>query len=319
MNIEDLEAFVEVGKDMNMTAAAKRMYTSQQNLSLKIQRLEKHFHTALFERKPHLHLTYAGEQLLGSASVILREHREYRNLIADITENRAANLRIAITTSRASAVFPLMMKQYTELWPHVRLRIDDLSTPQSLPLLAKGDLDLAVVVPTKANLLEWNEKIIFEKIMREKTYLVVSPEIMDACFGDRAEEIVKRSTNGADLKDFSQVPFILHQMPMNLRKLADECFDHCGVKPFIRMEVNSTDQILALYRCHIGAFFCKGIRIPELLSEHPDCHVFPLDFPEAIQQEDLCIATKRYGKKAAHLADFCRLFRQVCSGIEVSG
>ncbi len=313
MNIEDLEAFVEIGKDMNMTAAAKRLYTSQQNLSLKIRRLEKYYNTALFERKPHLHLTYAGEQLLESASVILREHREYRNLIADITENHAANLRIAITTSRASAVFPLMMKQYTDLWPHVRLRVDDLSTPQSLPLLAKGDLDLAVVVPTKANLLEWNEKIIFEKIMREKTYLVVSPTIMNACFGDRAEEIVKRSANGADLKDFSQVPFILHQMPMNLRKLADECFDLCGMKPVIRLEASSTDQILALYRCHLGAFFCKGIRIPELLSEHPDCNIFPINLPEALQQEDLCLATKRYGKKAAHLADFCRLFRAACS------
>ena len=135
MNIEYLEAFVEVGKDMNMTAAAKRMYTSQQNLSLKIRRLEKYYNTALFERKPHLHLTYAGEQLLESASVILREHREYKNLISDIAEKRTANLHIAVTSSRAGAVFPLMMEKYTHLWPNVRLRIDDLNTPQSLPLL----------------------------------------------------------------------------------------------------------------------------------------------------------------------------------------
>ena len=61
MNIEDLEAFAETAKDMNITAAARRMYISQQALSLKIQRLEKYYGTALFERKPHLHLTYAGE------------------------------------------------------------------------------------------------------------------------------------------------------------------------------------------------------------------------------------------------------------------
>ena len=90
------------------------------------------------------------------------------------------------------------------------------------------------------------------------------------------------------------------------------------MKPIIRLEATSTDQILALYRCHLGAFFCKGIRIPELLSEHPDCHVFPINLPEALQQEDLCLATKRYGKKAAHLTDFCRLLRQACLDIQLS-
>ena len=75
----------------------------------------------------------------------------------------------------------------------------------------------------------------------------------------------------------------------------------------------STDQILSLYDCRLGAFFCKGIRIPEILSEHPDCHVFPVNTPEARQQENLCLATKRYRKKAPCLVDFCRLFRAACS------
>ena len=313
MNIEDLEAFAETAKDMNITAAARRMYISQQALSLKIQRLEKYYGTALFERKPHLHLTYAGEQLLNTAAVILREHREYKNLISDIAEKRTANLHIAVTSSRAGAVFPLMMEKYTHLWPNVRLRIDDLNTPQSLPLIAKGDIDLAVIVPTKANLMEWGEKVDFEIVMREKTYLVVSSEVMNTYFGGDAENVSKKSKGGADLRDFAHVPFVLHQLPMNLRKLADDCFDSCNVRPVIRLEAASTDQILSLYDCRLGAFFCKGIRIPEILSEHPDCHVFPVNTPEARQQENLCLATKRYRKKAPCLVDFCRLFRAACS------
>ncbi len=316
MNIDDLEAFVEITKDMNMTAAAKRMYISQQTLSLKVQRLEKYYDTALFERKPHLHLTYAGELLLQSASVILREHREYMNAISDIAENHAANLRIAITSSRAGAIFPLMMGEYSDLWPNVRIRIDDLSTPRSLPLLSRDELDVAIVVPTKANLIEWNDKVEFEKVMQEKTYLVISSELMEEYFGDRAEEITRKSKDGADLRDFAQVPFILHQMPMNLRKLADDCFDACGVKPVIRLETTSTDQILALYDCRLGAFFCKGIRIPELITNYPDCLAFPINTPEALKQEDLCLATRRYRKKAKHLQDFCKLFGETCAEIE---
>ena len=318
MNIDDLEAFVEITRDMNMTAAAKRMYISQQTLSLKVQRLEKYYDTALFERKPHLHLTYAGEMLLQSAAVILKEHRDYLNLISDIAEKHAASLHIGITSSRAGAVFPLMMGEYTDRWPHVRLRIDDLSTPQSLPLLAKGNLDLAVVVPTKANYVEWGDKVDFETVMKEKTYLVISPELMDEYFGSRAEEIACKSKESADLRDFAHVPFILHQMPMNLRKLADDCFDACGVKPVIRLETTSTDQIFALYDCLLGAFFCKGIRIPELLVKHPDSLVFPVHIHESLQQENLCLATKRYRKKAAHLQDFCKLFQEACAEIELA-
>ena len=310
MNIEDLEAFVEASKDMNITAAAGRMYLSQQAMSLKIQRLEKYYGTELFERKPRLHLTYAGEQLLNAAAVILREHREYKNLISDIAEKHAASLHIAVTSSRAGAFFPLMMEKYAGLWPNIRLRIDDLNTPQSLPLVAKGDIDLAIVVPTKANLMEWGEKVDFEIIMKEKTYLVVPSEVMSLYFGSDLENVSKKSKGGADLRDFAHVPFVLHQHPMNLRKLADDCFDYFGVRPVIRIEAASTEQILSLYDCRLGAFFCKGIRIPEILSEHPDCHVFPVNTPEALQQENLCLATKRYRKKAQCLADFCRLFRE---------
>ena len=60
MNYQSLFYFVEAAKDLNFTQTAKRLYITQQALSDQIRKLEKHYKTTFFERKPRLKLTYSG-------------------------------------------------------------------------------------------------------------------------------------------------------------------------------------------------------------------------------------------------------------------
>ena len=64
MNFETLDAFKELTKDLNMTKTASRLFISQQTLSNQIIRLEKELGVQLFERKPKLKLTIAGQHVL---------------------------------------------------------------------------------------------------------------------------------------------------------------------------------------------------------------------------------------------------------------
>ena len=61
MNITGLQYFLVTAEEMNFSRAAQRLFISQQSLSGSIQRLEKQYGVQLFERKPVLRLTEAGE------------------------------------------------------------------------------------------------------------------------------------------------------------------------------------------------------------------------------------------------------------------
>lgn len=71
MNTTSLAYFIAAAEDLNFTKTAARLFISQQTLSNHIIRLEEACDTTLFNRKPHLSLTFAGEILLDHAKEIL--------------------------------------------------------------------------------------------------------------------------------------------------------------------------------------------------------------------------------------------------------
>ena len=60
---QSFNIFLLVAEEMNIGRAARRAFVTQQCVSDHIRRLEQEYEVALFERKPSLHLTKAGETL----------------------------------------------------------------------------------------------------------------------------------------------------------------------------------------------------------------------------------------------------------------
>jgi DNA-binding transcriptional LysR family regulator len=68
LELKQLRSFVAVAEDLNFSAAARRLYVSQQALSRIVQQLERELGVRLLERTTRsVALTAAGEALLGSA------------------------------------------------------------------------------------------------------------------------------------------------------------------------------------------------------------------------------------------------------------
>ena len=51
MKLDDLECFLEVAKQRNMTVAAKRLHLAQSTVAVRVQQLEAHLGAPLFERR----------------------------------------------------------------------------------------------------------------------------------------------------------------------------------------------------------------------------------------------------------------------------
>lgn len=71
MDLTSLRYFVALARNLHFTKTAQELYISQQNLSQHINKLETHYRTPLFYRKPKLQLTPAGKALYDSCIKIL--------------------------------------------------------------------------------------------------------------------------------------------------------------------------------------------------------------------------------------------------------
>lgn len=310
MNLKSLEYFIEVAKDLNMTTAAQRLYISQQALSSQIQKLEQYYGVTLFERQPKLQLTYAGQQLLQGAEQILRDSIAVTNSLTDISKNRSGMLRIGIPTFRAQECFPLILAEYSKKWPNVSISLEEQNTTQMLEMLLNGALDVCIGAPSDTELRLLSDRLDFTFLLDDRTYLVCSDELLQRCYGKRAEEIKRKAQLGTDMREFQDLPFILHKPPMKLRQVADECFNNAGIKPNVFMETGNTELMIALYSCHVGAFFSRKSRLRSIRQLYPDSNAFPVRYADAPHTSTVYFARRKIQRTPPHILDFERLMQK---------
>ena len=101
MNIRSIEYFLITAEEMNFTRAAERLYISQQALSSHIKRLEEEYHVQLFARKPSLHLTLEGEQMVFYGKQILDSDKKMLAAFSDISTNCRGTLKVGISRLRS--------------------------------------------------------------------------------------------------------------------------------------------------------------------------------------------------------------------------
>ena len=72
MNFLNLEYFVMIAEERNITRVAEKEHISQQSLSNHVKKMEEEFGVKLFDRTGTLSLTYAGERVYNYASELLK-------------------------------------------------------------------------------------------------------------------------------------------------------------------------------------------------------------------------------------------------------
>jgi len=76
MNLKTCQYFVALAEEMNFTKASESLHITQQSLSGSIKRLEEEYGVELFQRKPYLKLTPAGETMLFYSKQMLRNESQ---------------------------------------------------------------------------------------------------------------------------------------------------------------------------------------------------------------------------------------------------
>jgi LysR family cys regulon transcriptional activator len=141
-----------VRRDLNVSAAAARLYTSQPGVSKQIRQLEQELGVELFQRrgKQFVALTPAGRAVLAQAEDMLARAETIRHLAQDFAVPDQGDLGIATTHTQANYVLPPVIAAFNARYPKVRVNLLQ-GTPQQLADLTQHDpVDLAITTEDPA-------------------------------------------------------------------------------------------------------------------------------------------------------------------------
>lgn len=310
MDSQTLYYFKELAKDLNMHRTAERCFVAQQTISNHIQKLEAELGCTLFERKPSLALTYAGQKVLEFAEEMSMEHRNLKDTLADINSEEQGKLCFCASVLRLEACLPAILPAFWERYPGVELQFRQETERVLENLIRQGDVDIAVSV----HVID-DTDLLIEELMDEQIYLCVPDQLFRKTYGDRADAIAKKSLKGVDIRDFSDLPFYL--IDNRLGREIRQCFDDYDIKPRVPiiapyMQLTATIGFLGQ-----AAFFSTQMGLNSRKSEVPeDLHIFPMYRGSDPLLHKLFLARHKRRYLPAYTRYFLEMIRNYYSDIE---
>lgn len=282
LNFQNLEAFLVLAEEGSVTRAAERLHVSQQALSGLLSRLEKEVESPLFFRRGALELTYAGKCFQRSAMRILDIQRQTLAAIEDANENRRGELRIGVSHTRGQSILPVLLPEFSRLYPLAELTIYEGSTTVLEEDLDKGLID--VLIGFAPFMLESAE---YTPLMSERMYLVAQKELLQKTFGAQTRKICQLYAQTRELSVFSGLSFVLLKKGDRIRTIVDREFLLQGMTPKIKLETQNVQTAFCLAAEGMGLTVC-----PELYLSSPYTVSGAVDSPVRQKVEILPFSTK---------------------------
>jgi len=147
MKLQQLRYLREVARrDLNISAAAEALHTSQPGVSKQIHLLEEELGVKILVRhgKRVADITEPGRIILGIAERILHDTDNLKKVGTDFGEEDSGSLTIATTHTQARYALPPVISRFIQRHPKVRLSLRESSPQQILELMNAGAADLAI-------------------------------------------------------------------------------------------------------------------------------------------------------------------------------
>lgn len=239
MKLQQLRYIWEVAHhDLNVSATAQALYTSQPGISKQIRLLEDELGVEVFARSgKHLtHVTPAGEVILDIAGEILRKCESIRQVAAEFSNETRGSLNIATTHTQARYVLPRVIAQFRQRYPDVSLHMNQGSPTQIAKMAAEGEVDFAIATEG----LDHFKDLVMMPCYRWNRCLVVPQDHPLA----EVEELT--------LEQVAEHPIVTYVFGFTGRSKLDEAFRARGLTPNVVFTATDADVIKTYVRLGLG-------------------------------------------------------------------
>lgn len=232
--------FYYVAKCGNITQAARILFNNQPNLTRAIKTLEGELGCPLFIRNNRgMKMTPEGERLFNHVRVAIENLEQGEEEIVESQNLKTGSVFVATSEVALHSVLLPALKKYRALYPGIRLKISNHSTPQAVDAIKNGIADIAVVTtPT------------LPSAAIEETTIRKFREV--AIYSNAFKELCGKKVSFAELLEY---PIVALGTQTKSYELYSEFFAKVGLRYRPETEAATADQIVPMVKADLGIGF----------------------------------------------------------------
>jgi LysR family transcriptional regulator for metE and metH len=233
MDIRHLKMIDEVARCRSLTKAAEKLYISQSALSHQLKEAERYCETPLFTRhNKQMILTPAGELLLETSRKIISEMDASFRKIKQLNSKDSGEIRISTQCYTGYPWLASYMKEFSQVYPKVHIKIVPEATRQLLPFLLDNKIDVGIFEDLKPNALE------YVPLFTDELLIIVSPE----------HRFAGRKTIDPQL--MKEDAYVMYNLPCEESSFYNLVFKESSPPAIYRMEL--TEAIIGIVKAGLG-------------------------------------------------------------------
>jgi len=239
MKLQQLRYIWEVAHhDLNVSATAQSLYTSQPGVSKQMRLLEDELGVEVFCRSgKHLtRITPAGEAILKVVGEILGQVESIKKIAEEFKNEQKGDLTIATTHTQARYVLPKTIQRFMGGFPDVSLHMHQGTPAQISELASNGTVDFAIATEG----LDHHADLIMMPCYSWNRSVVVPKNHPLANLGEMT------------LEKLAEYPIVTYVKGFTGRSKLDEAFESAGLSPNIVFTASDADVIKTYVKLGLG-------------------------------------------------------------------
>ncbi|GGK68795.1 HTH-type transcriptional regulator CysB [Amphritea balenae] len=291
MKLQQLRYIWEVARhDLNVSATAQSLYTSQPGISKQIRLLEDELGVEVFARSgKHLtRVTPAGEAILDVAGDILRKVESIKQVAQEFSDEKMGTLDVATTHTQARYALPVTINSFMQSYPDVSLHMHQGTPMQIAEMAADGSVDFAIATEAMSH---FNDLVMMPCYRWNRS--VVVPK-------DHPLAQVSKLT----LQDVASYPIVTYVFGFTGRSKLDDAFNREGLDPKVVFTAVDSDVIKTYVRLGLGV----GIIASMAFDEEMDRDLVRLDASHLFEYSTTKIGFRKGTFLRGYMYDFIQQF-----------
>lgn len=300
MELLDLEHFIAVVNEGNLSRASEKLFITQPALSQCISRLETDIGNLLFDRSQRgIVLTETGHAFYRIAGKMLDLKRVFDQDLLSSNKGIVGRVRLGISHYFSNQLLPKVLPRFQERFPQVEVIIHTETSSALERLLSSGELDVIVMVETEPNPLFQANLLFHEQIL-----LAMDPQNSLVRYGEAREP---GSYPYMDPKRLQAQSFILSPERTRLHYSAERFFAAEGLTAKLSVVTSSIDTAVRLAAYGGGIAF-----VPKAFAATSSGDPCPVFFSTAPTLADwkVVIAVHKDVHQSTLINDFIQAFQE---------
>lgn len=274
MNFRNIEYFLAIAEERNISKAAAKLHISQQSLSEQLKKIEDEVGTTLVKRGRVISLTPAGEIFKQAGEELIRTYRETLDEISSISEKDKTAITLAIPTTETPQFLPGLLTEFSVVHPEYKIKIISCQPKEAAKVSATFDLYFSA--------LPLGNDLEHVPILDCGTYAVAfTPDLASHIYGARWPEVEERLLHERNISVLHEMPFILL-----LNQLSEVVLDHqiifqeAGFEPEVAFQSASSELNANMCSLGSGVYLSTMDRVNHRFcstGKYNDILIYPID------------------------------------------